>query len=119
MLLVAFVIVSLLQARHARPILESVVSSQITPRSDPSTRQTCDDIRECRTLWNIIWSCTATIFACTYVALHLNVPGPKESYLKKLSRKTGIMLLAVIAPELIVSWAMRQWILAQRIKNSV
>ncbi|KAJ7727078.1 hypothetical protein B0H16DRAFT_1697840 [Mycena metata] len=41
------------------------------------TEGSCDcTINSCRTLFDIIWGCLVTIFACTWVALHQNVPDP-------------------------------------------
>jgi hypothetical protein len=96
------------QSVQALPISESVID----PRSLPNR---CDDLNECRTIWDIIWSCLATIFACTWIALHLNIPGPKEKWYTIALRKAGVMLLAIIAPEIVVMWAMRQWLVAHRI----
>ncbi|KAG1731261.1 hypothetical protein EDB19DRAFT_1912560 [Suillus lakei] len=68
-----------------------------------------------RTLWNIISSCVLTLFACIYSAIHPNIPSSKDSALRILRRRLGIMLMALIAPELIVTWAMRQWISARQV----
>lgn len=40
----------------------------------------CDTIGHCRTVWNIIWSCLITIFACTWVVVHPNIPQPKTPF---------------------------------------
>jgi len=77
----------------------------------------CKDIDECRTLGSIIWSCLATVFACTWIAIHMNIPGPDDGRLKIALRKLGVMVLAVIAPEAVVAWAMRQWVVARRISK--
>ncbi|KAG2117464.1 hypothetical protein DEU56DRAFT_919069 [Suillus clintonianus] len=67
-----------------------------------------------RTMWNIVSSCVLTLFACNYSAIHPNIPSPKDSTVRILRRRLGIMIMALIAPELIVtSWAMRQWISAR------
>ncbi|KAG2071817.1 hypothetical protein BDR04DRAFT_1097835 [Suillus decipiens] len=63
-----------------------------------------------RTLWIIISSSVLTLFACIYSAIHPNIPSPKDSPNSVLRRRLGIMIMAIIAPELIVTWAMRQWI---------
>ncbi|KAJ6565630.1 hypothetical protein DFH09DRAFT_1278646 [Mycena vulgaris] len=59
----------------------------------------CDDI-DSRRLCNIIWGCLTTIFACTWVSIHPNVPPPNQGWLVLLRRRLGMMLVAVIAPEL-------------------
>ncbi|KAG2149309.1 hypothetical protein DEU56DRAFT_59263 [Suillus clintonianus] len=68
-----------------------------------------------RTLWNIISSSILTLFACIYSAVHPNIPSPKDSLFRILWRRLGIMIMALIAPELIVTWAMRQWISARHV----
>ncbi|KAJ7769056.1 hypothetical protein B0H14DRAFT_2259724, partial [Mycena olivaceomarginata] len=72
----------------------------------------CDDINNCRKLFDIVWGCLATIFACTWVSVHPNVPPPRQSWLALLWRRLKMMLLAVLAPELIVAFAARQSLVA-------
>ncbi|KAF7345732.1 hypothetical protein MVEN_01593400 [Mycena venus] len=36
--------------------------------------ESCDDINNCRKLFDIIWGCLVTIFAATWVSVHPNVP---------------------------------------------
>ncbi|KAG1809675.1 uncharacterized protein BJ212DRAFT_1279264 [Suillus subaureus] len=62
-----------------------------------------------RTIWSIISTSVLTLFACIYTAIHPNIPSPKDSPLRILWRRFGIMIMALIVPELIVTWAMRQW----------
>ena len=51
-----------------------------------------------RGTWSILWSCLATIFICTWSALHLDVPEDHGAgYL--LFRKIRWMLVAATAPE--------------------
>ena len=47
----------------------------------------------------------------------MNIPGPDDGRLKIAFRKLGVMVLAVIAPEFVVLWAMRQWFVARRISK--
>lgn len=61
-----------------------------------------------RSLWEIIWSCFSTIFACTWVAVHPNVPDPQHSGFWNLSRQVFTMIYAVLAPECMTMWALRQ-----------
>ncbi|KAG1848040.1 hypothetical protein DFJ58DRAFT_906805 [Suillus subalutaceus] len=67
------------------------------------------------TIWSIISSSVLTLFACIYSAIHPNIPSPKDSPLLMLWRRLGVMIMALIAPELIVTWAMRQWFSAHRL----
>ncbi|KAG2357365.1 hypothetical protein BDR07DRAFT_1612541 [Suillus spraguei] len=66
-----------------------------------------------RSLWEIIWSCAATLFACTWTAIHPNIPGMNEGQFTVISCRLGIMLMALIAPELMITWATAQFISAR------
>ncbi|KAG1729769.1 hypothetical protein EDB19DRAFT_1913199 [Suillus lakei] len=68
-----------------------------------------------RTLWNIVTSCIITLFACIYSAIHPNIPSPQDSPVLILWRRLGIMIMALIFPELIIAWAMRQWFSARQV----
>ena len=70
-----------------------------------------------RSLLNIIWSCLATMFACSWVAIHPNVPAPGDSWLIVALRRAKLMYWAILAPELIVMWAVRQWLSARVVKK--
>ena len=51
-----------------------------------------------RGTWSILWSCLATIFICTWSALHLRVPRHHGRWYL-LFRKPAYMVLALLAPE--------------------
>ncbi|KAJ6573059.1 hypothetical protein DFH09DRAFT_1312334 [Mycena vulgaris] len=72
----------------------------------------CNDINDCRRLFDIIWGCLTTVFACTWVSVHPNVPPPDQNWLARLRRRLGMMLMAVIAPEVMVGFAARQLFVA-------
>lgn len=129
-----------------RAVLESSSGSQ------------CDTLSQCRTIWNIVWSCLITIFACIWVAIHPNVPQPRASFeglefganpegnmtwakwagfrwhcagvqlldilqrqipqiASSLADKLFIAVLALLAPEFIFVWALRQWLRAQSLAD--
>ncbi|KAJ7151324.1 hypothetical protein C8R43DRAFT_1190751 [Mycena crocata] len=78
------------------PLMEDQLASKAAAES-------CDDINDCRKLFDIIWGCLATIFACTWVSVHPNVPPPNQARLALFWRRLRMMLVAVIAPELMCS----------------
>jgi hypothetical protein len=78
---------------------------------DQSTPASCSDIGHCRTIWNIIWSCLVTIFGCTWVAVHPNIPNAEDKWFTL--RRLQLMVMALIAPEMVIIWAMRQWVAAR------
>ena len=72
-------------------------------------RDTADCVAQ-RTVWTIVWNCLVTIFACTWTAVHPNIPGPADSGRARLKRRIVIMIYAMIAPEMIATWAMRKYL---------
>ncbi|KAJ7800105.1 hypothetical protein B0H14DRAFT_2616467 [Mycena olivaceomarginata] len=85
------------------PVLGHPLCSREAPiPSDPDV--------DTRTLFNIISGCLATVFACTWISVHPNVPGPGQGKLARAGRRLGLMLVAVIAPELMAGFAARQFL---------
>ncbi|KAJ7051398.1 hypothetical protein C8F01DRAFT_1237260 [Mycena amicta] len=74
----------------------------------------CDDINKCRRLFDVVWGCLATIFACTWVSVHPNVPRPDSSALSLFWRRLWMMIVAILAPEFMVGFAARQYFVARR-----
>jgi hypothetical protein len=90
------------------------------------TASPCSDLTQCRTIWDIIWSCLVTIFACTWAAVHPNI---KVTYSKKpdswfrrwflyephqfISKRVPLFITALLVPEYILSWAVRQHLVAK------
>ena len=62
-----------------------------------------------RTVWDILWSCLATTFAVTWVSVHPNVPWLEETSWMVLKRRIFLMVLALLAPEVMIMWAFQQW----------
>ena len=78
------------------------------PNSISSSPLTHSDVFGNRSIWNIIWSCFSTLFACTWTAVHPNIPAPKASQWAVLGRRLNIMAYVFIAPEMVILWAARQ-----------
>ncbi|KAJ7145176.1 hypothetical protein C8R43DRAFT_953608 [Mycena crocata] len=72
----------------------------------------CDDLSSHRQLFDIVWSCLATVFACIWISVHPNVPPPDQSWLALFWHKLRIMLIAAIAPEVLACFAARQYFAA-------
>ncbi|KZP02281.1 hypothetical protein FIBSPDRAFT_87172 [Athelia psychrophila] len=75
------------------------------------------DITHCRTIWNIIWSSLATIFVCAWVSVHRNVPSPASGGFTVTLEQIRITVWALVVPEYIIAWAIRQWIVACQISE--
>jgi len=68
-----------------------------------------------RTVWSILWSCFATLFACSWVAVHPNVPRATDSDASIFGRRLATMGYMLVAPELIILWAAEQHFSAKEI----
>ena len=88
------------------------------PVIEDRSASSCTDLNNCRTIWNIVWSCLVTTFACTWVAVHPNVPRPGQKanrhWYSRPLRRVRIMLYALIGPEFVLFWAWNQWKVATR-----
>ncbi|KAG2051791.1 hypothetical protein BDR06DRAFT_573822 [Suillus hirtellus] len=101
-------------------ILYLVGVIQAAPTINATNITTSDNVEApsftTRTLGTIIFSSVLTLFACIYSAIHPNISSPKESghhYI--IWRQLSMTIMALIAPELIVAWAMRQWFSAHQV----
>lgn len=69
-----------------------------------------------RNLSRIIWSCVSTVIICAWTSVHPNLPPPNK-WLAWWNR-LKIMFWMVIAPELVLAWASRQFFAAVEIRNT-
>jgi hypothetical protein len=61
-----------------------------------------------RSIYGILWSCLSTIFTCTWITVHPNIPAPGDSQWSVLRRRVAIMAYILLAPEMVIVWAGRQ-----------
>ncbi|KAF8956877.1 hypothetical protein BDZ97DRAFT_2079536 [Flammula alnicola] len=73
------------------------------------------DIFTNRSIYHIIWSCFSTIFACTWIAVHPNIPAPNDRPWHVFGRRLAIMGYLLIVPEMVILWASRQYFGARKI----
>lgn len=71
-----------------------------------------------RTAYSIVQSCLLTISACVWKSAHPNTNSPTDSGWACLKRRVVIMLCTVIAPELVLLWALKQYSGAKQIAKS-
>ncbi|KAK0229403.1 hypothetical protein EDD85DRAFT_974618, partial [Armillaria nabsnona] len=79
---------------------------------------TCSEDR--RTVWDIIWSCLATMFACTWLAVHPNVPGRNITTKGTIAcaiERAKIIAITILAPEVILAWAAEQFTVAWKLRH--
>ena len=104
---------------HATPLASLLTesSTNATVISTPALALACICPADQRTIWDILWSCLATIYACSWVSIHPNIPAPSESSWRIFLRRIELMFWAVIGPETIIIWALRQWLGARNLER--
>ncbi|ESK87557.1 hypothetical protein Moror_2006 [Moniliophthora roreri MCA 2997] len=99
----------------ARPISLNAFAGADVMADDPSINSSCNDIDKCRTITDILWNCYSVVILCTWVAVHPNVPTVGDHFTVVLMKYGLIAFMAVVAPELMILWALRQWVSCLRI----
>ena len=103
---------------HAAPLTSLIAESNSNTTillSTPGSSCVCP--ADQRSVWDILWSCLGTIFACSWVSIHPNIPAPNESQRRIFLRRLELMFWAVVGPEMIINWALRQWIGARHLEK--
>ncbi|KAF7289156.1 hypothetical protein MIND_01376600 [Mycena indigotica] len=77
----------------------------------------CNDIHNCRLLFDIVWGCLATIFFAKRPSATASLRDRAAWWLaecnRTLSQRLKLMAVALVAPELIVGFAAKQLIIAR------
>ena len=89
-------------------------ASSILPREEAPSNSV--DRRSRRALFNIVRGCLSTMIICAWAAIHPNIP-PREGPLKATLRRLKLMFWTIVAPEILLAWALRQWFAAMTIRN--
>ncbi|KAF8331028.1 uncharacterized protein EI90DRAFT_1055910 [Cantharellus anzutake] len=55
----------------------------------------CDDLRNCRTMWSMVYSCLLMIFACVWTAIHPDVPKQYSAWLFRFESRNLRMIFDV------------------------
>ena len=74
-----------------------------------TTPSACDSIYHCRTPWNLVYGCIITIFACTYLSFHPDIPDRTHTLWRIRVTHICSVLAGFLVPELIVARAALQW----------
>jgi len=93
------------------PIIPNSMNPREVLRLDP----VMDQPQNMRTSFDIVWSCLSTLFICTWVAVHPNIPARGEGHIQSLWTRIKLMLWMLVVPEFILIWAYRQWSAARLI----
>ncbi|ESK86171.1 hypothetical protein Moror_10965 [Moniliophthora roreri MCA 2997] len=97
------------------PVAAAATNTSNTSFDPATSTGECININECRTVTDILWSCLSVVLICTWVAIHPNIPHVETHPAVVVYQNLELMVIALLAPELIILWAMRQWISARDI----
>ncbi|KAF8331030.1 uncharacterized protein EI90DRAFT_2887740, partial [Cantharellus anzutake] len=75
----------------------------------------CEDLRHCRTMWSVVYSCLLTVFACIWTAFHPDVES--NSTRSRLGSHISRMLNILVLPEFAVGEAWHDFSMACRISK--
>ncbi|KAF9008034.1 hypothetical protein BDQ17DRAFT_1455771 [Cyathus striatus] len=92
----AFPIQNMTSTHHTFPV------SVATPNSTFIDSASVCSCNQCSVL-EIVWSCIATLFLCTWSSVHPNMPAPRNEWWKILWRRLKMMCWALMALELILT----------------
>ena len=68
---------------------------------------------------DILWSCILTLVACVYTAMHLDISIKHRSSSRRVVSKLRWTMLALLAPELIFSWAFYQYFEVRNLRKKL
>ncbi|KAF8315083.1 uncharacterized protein EI90DRAFT_366493 [Cantharellus anzutake] len=77
----------------------------------------CNDLRNCRTMWSMVYSCLLTIFACIWTAIHPDVPKQYSAWSLRFKSRNIQMMWTLVSPEVIVAAAWDEFSEAWRISK--
>ena len=101
------------------PLITAALNTGLNSRPISDAEVSACGPSQDRTIPGIVESCLITIFACTWVSIHPNVPSRHENRMTIAFRRGKLMVLALLAPEVILLWAIRQRIVAHQMHKGM
>ncbi|KAF8331654.1 uncharacterized protein EI90DRAFT_2920002 [Cantharellus anzutake] len=102
-------------------LAHTVYSAPISPHNaaslPPNISHTCSDLRDCRTMWSIIYACLSTILACIWTAVHPDIPGGSRKTWMFKSTRIGLTMISLVLPEYILMIAWEDFLNSWRISK--
>jgi hypothetical protein len=83
----------------------TILDSEVSPAWVPSPPGRCT--------WDILHGCVLTLVLCVWTSIHTNIPASKEPLRDTLFRKARWVIVALLAPEVVVFTAFQQWLTAK------
>jgi len=106
----------LFHGSRALPVSSSNVTSLLWDNGMLSVvDSTGPEPQSLRTLFGVAWSCTLTVLICAWTSVHPNVPA--QAIRSRQWTRIKLMFWTIVAPELVLAWAVRQWSAAKEVKD--
>jgi hypothetical protein len=68
---------------------------------------------------SLLYNNLLTLFLCSWSAVHLNVAADGDADLKIKLRKIKWMIVTILAPEFVATYAFRDWCYARALRNDL
>ncbi|TFK28954.1 hypothetical protein FA15DRAFT_664596 [Coprinopsis marcescibilis] len=105
---------------HATPLLlRSLQSDDVGEVGQPTAFDLTSNQSQISrtTLSQTLWGCLFTVVSVAWITIRPNVPSPREGRWKRLRRRLKLLFLALLVPEMMLYWAVRQWVGANKLKE--
>ena len=110
-------LITLFSVLSAYNVSGAPVAFDLAVRDEPLSSESGKSLSQLkRTLFGIIWGCVSTTILCAWTAVHPNVP-PRSKWKARWNR-LKLMFWMIVAPELVLAWAVRQFFAARDIKDT-
>jgi hypothetical protein len=104
-------------------LIRTLRSVPLSPQPDATAACLALDTRDtqahlgARAVSDILLSCSATVLACTWSAVHPNIPATTDGAWTRCKSQFAMLVYALLLPEAITAWALRQRLAARKIAN--
>ena len=99
---------ALIGRMHATPIIPTLAHN-VSSLAETSHSPACSDINHCRTLPAIVYGCLVTIFACTWLSFHPDIPNCTYTLSRIRAHHFFSVMWSFLVPELVIMKAAIQW----------
>lgn len=114
--LVAIIAPTFVRQTNASPFpLPPLKTSSLATASDSPL--SCNDLNNCRTMWDIVWSSAITISLCTWASYHPDLPDQSFTQMRVVVIRVLAVFISFVMPEVVVIRAVEQWWEVQRYKS--
>lgn len=109
---IALVSLTLTAVVRAAPLHSYSLARASPLQLNASRDSSCTD---CRTNWEVVYSCLSTLFTCIWISIHPNIPAQNINLRHPRLDSARLAVLSLIFPEVLVAVAAVQFLAARRL----